>query len=91
MGCDFICQGAALNVVLFGFAFISFTLYAIRRRNGRRLVAGLAGGVCFAVAVVYFLNLAGILPTPLPVVIGRNLLASVGVVLALISFFIWKW
>jgi hypothetical protein len=88
---DFLCQATIFSVFVFGVSAINFTTYAIRRRDNKRLFAFFAAGVCIATCLAYILSVSGVLPTPLPALIGRNLFAIISLLILVVSISIWRW
>ena len=91
MGCDYLCQTSAFNAAIFLAAAISFGVFALRHPDGRRYITTFGFSACLGVAIMYALNLAGIIPTPIPTIIGRNAFAVVGIFVLLFSMAIWHW
>ena len=57
-----------------------------RHQQARRLYRLFVGFVCLAVAVIYLFNIVGLLPTPLPAVIGRNIVTILGLCLLVVGW-----
>ena len=91
MGCDYFCQTSTFNAAIFLAAAISFAIFALRHTDGRRYITAFGFSACLGVAIMYALNVVGVIPTPVPTVIGRNAFAIVGIFVLLFSMAIWHW
>ena len=74
-------------MVVTGIAACLFFRNAIvhRHQTARRRYRLFIGGICAAIAIIYALTLAGVIPTPLPVYIGRSVSFTLGLCLIVVG------
>lgn len=85
---DYLCQTSAVTFLVFGAATVLFMDNALHRPDRWRGFSVFAGLVSLAAALVYLANFVGLLPNPIPAVIGRNLVAALGFVLLVTAILI---
>lgn len=76
---------AVIAIVVYGVIcyLCAFTLWTRRSTWIVGAFLHLAGWTALAVVVIYALNLVGYFPTPVPVIIGRNVVVAIGGVVGL--------